>query len=363
MDAPERVFRARILSSINLAGHESDREPLVQCQVDRADVLEPENNLPIPTHANGVKTGKRPLQRVHPQARQRHVAKASRGFCRSQSRGGRLQVMVVLIRTLIFGFLMSFTFLSSNFVGLLHAHITEGGLSPSPDLNVPPASQPTVRGRSAGEFVVCESNGTAGKHKYSIFVPADYHPKTKYPAIVFLHGMGEQADDGVKCRTVGLGPAIEKRKNDFPFIAIFPQDGGDWTTSDSEKIMLDAIADAKNRYSIDDDRIALTGMSTGGTGVWVLGARHPEIFSCLVPVAAQKDDDDVSRLAHFPIWAFANDQDPFVNPDDTRETITRLRAAGAHPKVTFFHSDNHDCWDAAYNDDELYTWMLAQHRS
>ena len=61
--------------------------------------------------------------------------------------------------------------------------------------------------------------------------------------------------------------AIERRKNDFAFIAIFPQDG-DWTNGDAEKIMLDAIADVKKNYSVDEDRVALTGLEAA-----VLSAR------------------------------------------------------------------------------------------
>jgi predicted peptidase len=209
---------------------------------------------------------------------------------------------------------------------------------------------------------VRESNGSAGKHKYSVFVPGNYDPKSKYPAIVFLHGIGEQGDDGTKCRTVGLGPAIEKRKSDFQFIAIFPQDGGDWTNGDAEKIMLDAIADVKKNFSVDEDRVALTGLSTGGKGVWVLGARHPEIFSCLVPVSAYKAEDEVPRLKKYPIWAFHNDHDGFVNPDETRDMIKKLQSAGANPKVTFYSSGDHNSWDKAYDESELYKWMMEQHR-
>src|SRR4051794_36901069 len=135
-------------------------------------------------------------------------------------------------------------------------------------------------------FLVCESSGQAGRHRYGLFFPRSYDASKKYPAVVFLHGVGEQGDDGRKCCTGGLGPAIVRKKGDVPFIAIFPQTGGDWTSGDSEKIMLDALADVKKHFSIDEQRIALTGLSTGGKGVWVLGARHPETFSCLIPIAA-----------------------------------------------------------------------------
>jgi predicted peptidase len=212
-----------------------------------------------------------------------------------------------------------------------------------------------------GMFLVCESNGQAGKHKFSLFFPRDYDASKKYPTIVFLHGAGEQSDDGIKCRTVGLGPAIVKRGPSFPFIVIFPQDG-DWNSDDSDRIMLDALHEVEKYFSVDKDRITLTGMSTGGKGVWVMGAKHPDIFAALVPVSANKAEDKVDKLKDFPIWAFQNEGDPFVNASETRDMISKLESAGAHPKVTYYKSGDHNSWDQAYNEDELYKWIAEQHR-
>src|SRR3954471_3614680 len=79
-------------------------------------------------------------------------------------------------------------------------------------------------------FAVRESNGAAGTHKYSLFIPRDYNPAVKYPTIVFLHDFSGQGSDGINCRGIGLGPEIARRNGSFPFIVVFPQTGGDWTT-------------------------------------------------------------------------------------------------------------------------------------
>ena len=42
--------------------------------------------------------------------------------------------------------------------------------------------------------------------------------------------------------------------------------------------------------------------------------------------------------------------------------ISRLQAAGGHPKVTFYPSGDHNCWDKTYDESELYKWMMQQHR-
>lgn len=218
-------------------------------------------------------------------------------------------------------------------------------------------SMPTGTG-----FIVRTSNGAAGQKKYNIFIPRDYNPARQYPAVVFLHGIGEAGSDGVRCTTVGIGPAIGRRNGSFPFIVIFPQTGSDWTSSQSENIMLDAIRDARANYSIDPARISLTGMSSGGKGTWVLGARHPEIFAALVPMGGFSAPNEVPRLTKIPIWALHNSDDWVVGVGNTRDMIRRLQEAGGNPKYTIYENsgNGHNCWDQAYDEGALFTWMLAQ---
>src|SRR5262249_43247238 len=63
--------------------------------------------------------------------------------------------------------------------------------------------------------------GPEGEGKYVVFVPHDYKGDKAYPLILFLHGLGESGDDGVRQTKVGLGPAIKKKEKTFPFVAVF----------------------------------------------------------------------------------------------------------------------------------------------
>lgn len=225
-----------------------------------------------------------------------------------------------------------------------------------------PANQLTGMPAGTG-FVLRTSQGDAGQHKYSIFIPRDYNPAVKYPTIVFLHGVGESGSDGIGCTTVGIGPAIAKRNGNFPFIVIFPQTGMDWCTNDSEKIMLDALHDAQKNYSIDADRISLTGMSSGGKGTWVLGARHPEVFSALVPMGGFGAQEEVPKLTKVPIWVLHNSGDFIVGVGNSREMVQKIKESGGNIQYTEYDAGGHDCWDAAYDEGQLFSWMMSQRHS
>src|SRR5688572_16557726 len=59
--------------------------------------------------------------------------------------------------------------------------------------------------------------------KYVVFVPKAYDPEKPHPTILFLHGSGEQGNDGKKQAGQGLGNAIKLAEDKWNFLVIFPQ--------------------------------------------------------------------------------------------------------------------------------------------
>ncbi len=228
------------------------------------------------------------------------------------------------------------------------------GSDPSGDVN-------KVAPQGTG-FLTRTVNTGKETRKYSMFVPFTYEPSKRYPTIIFLHGIGESGDDAHKNLTVGLAPHIAKHPEQFPFIVLFPQSGGDWTGEDRAQMVASVMDDAEQKYSIDRDRIILTGLSTGGYGTWRIGAQYADRFAALVPMAGYGDGDDVPTLAHLPIWIFHNTGDPFVLAMFSSGMYDKLKAAGANVQYTEYGSLGHDCWDRAYDDGKLFDWMLKQRR-
>ena len=64
-----------------------------------------------------------------------------------------------------------------------------------------------LRGEVSFEQRSIALNGVS--YTYGLFVPAGAAPAKGWPLIVFLHGIGERGDDGVRQTTVGIGPAIK----------------------------------------------------------------------------------------------------------------------------------------------------------
>lgn len=201
--------------------------------------------------------------------------------------------------------------------------------------------------------------------QYVVFLPANYSAAQKYPMIVFLHGVGEGGTNVRKPITVGLGPFVAERATSFDFICIFPQsDSGGWDADSADAAnAIAAIEDTCRAYSVDRDRISLTGLSTGGYGTWAIGARYSTYFSALVPMCANSAYTANSEtLAKMPIWAFENAADPFVIPFSTQASVGAVRSAGGNVKHTVYPFPGHDCWDVAYANGEIFEWLKQQRR-
>jgi poly(3-hydroxybutyrate) depolymerase len=212
-------------------------------------------------------------------------------------------------------------------------------------------------------FVHGEVNVDGEAKSIWVFVPRNYHPDKKYPAILFLHGLWEKGNGDTKVLSAGLGPVIAEDPDHWPFITVFPQSPGTWKGPEREKLALAALDYAQQRWSIDDDRVILAGLSYGGLGVWEIGGRNSERFAALVPVSGHSAPEVVGRLLLMPIWAFASRNDPWVKAENSLQMCQAIDAQGGKARLTEFDAGDHDCWELAVSESDLVTWMLRQRRS
>lgn len=196
--------------------------------------------------------------------------------------------------------------------------------------------------------------------KYAVYLPPNYDPAKRYPAVMFLHGLFESGNDGYGATKVGLGPAVKESPERFNCIVIFAHTSSSWRDDDQLPMAIATLDDAERTFGIDKSRVTLTGLSTGGAAVWKLGARYPGRFAALMPLCAFSSEDDVPNLTRYPIWAIHNRFDPFVGVWNTSGMCNKINTAGGHAKATVYGGFGHNCWDDAYGDKEVVAWMQGQ---
>jgi lysophospholipase L1-like esterase/dienelactone hydrolase len=127
------------------------------------------------------------------------------------------------------------------------------------------------------------------------------------------------------------------------------------------KIALEALNAVQKEFSVDAQRLYLTGLSMGGFATWDCITRHPDRFAAAAPICGGGDESRVTTaVAKVPVWAFHSFDDNAVKVKFTRIMIDAMRAAGGSPKYFEYIGAGHASWNNAFAEPEFLPWMFAQ---
>lgn len=219
------------------------------------------------------------------------------------------------------------------------------------------AAQP--KAPSAVDFQRTVSTSVSGQ--YLIHLPDGYHEgEERWPLLLFLHGSGERGTD---IQRVAIhGPLKRIREGaDLPFVIVAPQvpDGQRWTAERLDAVM----ADVREKYKIDENRMYLTGLSMGGYGAWDYAMSRPGLFAAVAPICGGGQAHFACVLRDTPVWAFHGAKDTVVPVERTREIVRVLERCEANVRYTEYPDAGHDSWTDTYENPDLYDWFLQQSRS
>jgi len=216
---------------------------------------------------------------------------------------------------------------------------------------------------------------------YQLWIPASYSADVKYPVVITLHGAGERGTDNNKQVTFFrltsqfTDTAFQKAN---PCIIIAPQCpwSDQWVNvpfeqsiyeqdkvplSPSLSLVMSLLDETRKKYSVDDARIYVTGISMGGYGTWDLITRYPKKFAAAVPVCGGADPAKAPCIAHMPLWVFHTKDDPVVPARGSEMMVRALTEAKGNPKSMWHDKGGHDAWIWAYEEKTgVREWLFSK---
>jgi predicted peptidase len=220
-----------------------------------------------------------------------------------------------------------------------------------------------------------------GTLPYRLLKPDGYDPQKRYPLVLFLHGAGERGDDNTAQLKHGVAEFTrEDVRRKYPCFLAAPQcpRRSSWAPisrlgdphayhqadrpSEPLRLALELVESVQKEFSVDEQRLYITGLSMGGFGTWDAITRHPDRFAAAVPVCGGGDLDRADRIARLPIWVFHGAKGPVVKPAYSLGMVTALMKAGGAPGFTQYPEVAHDSWVPAYREPRRYEWLFAQRR-
>jgi len=220
---------------------------------------------------------------------------------------------------------------------------------------------------------------------YRLLLPENYNPAKKYPLILFLHGAGERGSDNelqlVHGAKLFLRDSI--RKN-YPAIVVFPQCPASsyWSNVQFKtdtvlkkrimqfsvngeptiamKLLINLLDKLKNEIKIDKRRIYAGGLSMGGMGSFELVSRKPKLFAAAFPICGGANPAIAKKLKQPAWWIFHGLKDNVVDPELSKQMAEALKRIGADVRLTLYPDANHNSWDTAFAEKDLFLWLFSK---
>jgi pimeloyl-ACP methyl ester carboxylesterase len=205
---------------------------------------------------------------------------------------------------------------------------------------------------------------------YCVQLPPEYDPYRRYPAVVTLHGAVTTAENQIawwagEPTKKGLRSGQATRQG---YIVIAP----DWTTEHQKQYnysaaehaaVLNSLRDACRRFSIDTDRVFLSGHSIGGDAVWDIALAHPDLWAGVIPVSAQCDRYCTlywENAKYVPFYVVIGELDSGKMTKNSRDLDRYLKRGFDATVVEYLGRGHDDFYDEVLR---IFDWMSRFHRN
>lgn len=214
---------------------------------------------------------------------------------------------------------------------------------------------------------------------YAIYIPENFDESKEYPLVVFLHGAFSNHRLGLR-RAFGEGnkqgpdfgtPGFVPPENDLEVTRFYPElkavdyivaapfaRGTAGYQGIPEQDIHDMLADIKSKFSIDEDRMYLTGLSMGGGGTLWIGLTRPDMWAAIAPVCPappQEANILAGNALNVPVHLFVGDRDGLMaTANDWNE---KFKSAGVDVEYIVYPGIAHNSWEYAYKDGFIFEWF------
>ncbi len=204
---------------------------------------------------------------------------------------------------------------------------------------------------------------------YWVQLPLEYDPHRLYPAVVCLHGALDDPLKEMEWWTGGFDPKGfrygQAGRNGYVVISI------DWMGADQRNYeysarehaaVLNTLHHATQRFSIDTDRIFISGHFEGGEAAWDIASAHPDLWAGAIPISARAEkycEIYWSNLSKLPVYFICGELDNQILAENAN-VLSRYSRHGFDLTVAEYQGRGRE----AFSDEilRLFDWMERKKR-
>lgn len=189
-----------------------------------------------------------------------------------------------------------------------------------------------------GVFHRVRRSALGAEYHYAVTVPAGYDPARRYRVRFQLHGGVMMRHSAVPPASAG-GIGTVAGDEDQLYVVPFAWDAAPWWTTDQLQNLRETLDALKRAYNVDENRVAVSGVSDGGTAAYYVAMRDTTPYASFLPlngywaVLANHDlavDGPLypNNLRNKPFFVVNGERDPLYPADAVAPAIDHYRKIG-----------------------------------
>jgi poly(3-hydroxybutyrate) depolymerase len=208
---------------------------------------------------------------------------------------------------------------------------------------------------------------------YFYLLPTNYTTERTYPVVLNFHGSG--GDETVMTTPSGFltFPRMKvfgsyQQQEADPTILLWPArragDGSSLWSAEYLQLISSLLDQFQTEFSVDTNRVYVTGFSEGSHAAWDLIAMRPGLFAGAGLAAGWAGRASPAAIKDLPFWVWCARDDALVG--STVSLVDALRQAGGNPIYTEFASGGPNSHlygiGTGASNPVFVNWLLAQRR-
>jgi len=131
-----------------------------------------------------------------------------------------------------------------------------------------------------------------GMIRYSVLLPPEYNSHHRYPLVVSLRPNHRSAEKQMAWWAgTETNPGQSQRHGYIVIVPEYLEENAKKYnySSTAHNVVLQSIRNVRKRFSVDSDRIFLSGHGIGGDAAFDIGMSHPDLFAGVIPITGMCD--------------------------------------------------------------------------
>ena len=210
---------------------------------------------------------------------------------------------------------------------------------------------------SGGELFEYRDSVASG-YNFLLYVPESYTSGCdSLPVILFLHGRSLSGSNLQQVTRYGCIDAL-RRGREIEAVVICPQcpSGNGWNASR----LMNVVDWVRERYTTDENRLYVFGMSMGGWGTFKVVSAYPDKVAAAVALCGGFLGE-VAPMTKVPLWIIHGTADDVTAIHHSKSIVSKMEATGKATRLryTWLQGCDHSILARTFLLEAPYKWLLS----